>query len=112
MGPINDRAISGASAAANSTAIKPTRIELLRMAAAGAMKAAFGANSMTAIHWPPARTRGAKATPSGCPSLSRTTRETPREVPRNAAKSGQSFCQSVGTPFCQPNSRDRSGWTR
>jgi len=65
IGRVSDRAINSASAAAQSTAINPTSIELFRIAAAGAMKAAFGTASMTATHSLPDSMAGANATALG-----------------------------------------------
>jgi hypothetical protein len=109
IGRVSDLATRNASAAAHSTAIKPTTIELFRIVVAGPMMVAFGATSMTAIHSLPASSAGASATPFGRPVWSVATCETLGVAPRAAARSGKSLGQLVVLPNCEPNSRPRSG---
>jgi hypothetical protein len=68
IGRVSELATNTANPAAHSTAINPTVMEVFLIAAAGAMKTAFGRVSITATHSLPASMAGASATPPGCPA--------------------------------------------
>ncbi len=68
IGRVSELATNTASAAAHSTAIKPTSMVVFWMAAAGAMNTAFGTVSMIPTHCLPTSMAGASAAPPGRPA--------------------------------------------